>query len=113
MTQQASKLLQKALSLSEEERAELAGSLIESLDATINEVAKAAWNQEIGRRIGDLDSGKAKTIPWEAVRSRISAKFFASRKARADFKAFDKIMGRRGGKRPRVGDELPTGTKGE
>jgi hypothetical protein len=34
MTQEASELLQKALALSEKERAELAGSLIESLDAT-------------------------------------------------------------------------------
>jgi hypothetical protein len=31
----------------------------------------------------------------------------ASRKARANFKAFDKFMRRRGGKRPRAGDELP------
>src|SRR5260370_28804248 len=75
MTQQASELLQKALSLSEEERAELACALIESLDATVDEAADAAWNQEIARRIEDLDSGKAKTIPWEVVRSRISSKF--------------------------------------
>jgi putative addiction module component (TIGR02574 family) len=75
VTQQASKLLQKALSLSEEERAELAGSLIESLDATVDEPAEAAWNEEVARRIEDLDSGKAKTIPWEVVRSRISSKF--------------------------------------
>ncbi len=74
MTQQASELLQKALSLSEEERAELAGSLIESLDATVDEGAEAAWNQEIARRIEDLDSGNATTVPWEAVRSRISSK---------------------------------------
>lgn len=74
MTQQASELLQKALSLSEEERAELAGSLIESLDSTVDEAAEAAWNQEIARRIQDLDSGKAKTVPWEAVQSRISSK---------------------------------------
>jgi len=74
MTEQASELLQKALSLSEEERAELAGSLIESLDATVDEAAEAAWNEEIARRIADLDSGKAKTIPWEVARSRISSK---------------------------------------
>jgi putative addiction module component (TIGR02574 family) len=74
MTQQASELLQKSLSLSKQERAELAGSLIESLDTTVDEAAEAAWNQEIVRRIGDLDSGKAKTIPWEAVRSRVSSK---------------------------------------
>ena len=74
MTRQASELLQKALSLSEEERAELAGSLIESLDATVDEAVEAAWNQEIARRIEDLHSGKAKTIPWKEVRSRISPK---------------------------------------
>jgi putative addiction module component (TIGR02574 family) len=74
MTRQASELLQKALSLSDEERAELAGSLIESLDPTIDEPAEAAWNQEIARRINDLNSGKAKTISWGAVRARISSK---------------------------------------
>lgn len=74
MTRQASELLEKALSLSEEERAELAGSLIESLDPTLDEAAEAAWNQEIARRIDDLDSGKAKTISWGTVRARISSK---------------------------------------
>jgi hypothetical protein len=47
-----------------------------------------------------------------AVAEKLSAlqtvEFFASRKARADFKAFDRIMRRRGGKRPRAGDELPS-----
>ena len=34
-----------------------------------------------------------------------TAEFFADRKARADFKAFDKLMKRRSGKPPRTGDE--------
>jgi hypothetical protein len=46
-----------------------------------------------------------------AVAEKLSAlhvaEFFADRKARADFKAFDKIMKRRGGKPPRTGDEMP------
>jgi hypothetical protein len=33
--------------------------------------------------------------------------FFQERKARADFKAFDRIMKHRGGKPPRAGDEMP------
>jgi putative addiction module component (TIGR02574 family) len=33
-----------------------------------------AWNEEIVRRIDELDSGKAKTIPWDEVQSRIAAK---------------------------------------
>ena len=71
MTQQALSLLQKALALSEEERAELASSLIDSLDATVDEDAQSAWDQELAKRIADINSGKAKTIPWEEVRGRI------------------------------------------
>ena len=46
-----------------------------------------------------------------AVAEKLSAlqtvEFFADRKASADFKAFDKLMKRRGGRPPRVGDEMP------
>jgi hypothetical protein len=43
----------------------------------------------------------------EKVSALQTAKYFADRQARADFKAFDKIMRRRGGKTPRQGDEMP------
>ena len=43
----------------------------------------------------------------EKVSALETATFFTNRKARADFKAFDKIMKRRGGERPRQGDERP------
>jgi putative addiction module component (TIGR02574 family) len=72
MTKQALELLQKALALSDEERASLAGSLLESLDTATDENVEAAWNQEIARRIADLDSGRSKTVPWEEVRAQIS-----------------------------------------
>lgn len=36
-----------------------------------------------------------------------TAEFFTDRQKRANFKAFDRIMRRRGGKPPREGDELP------
>jgi hypothetical protein len=46
-----------------------------------------------------------------AVAEKLSAlqvaEFFRDRKTRADFKAFDKIMRRRGGKPPRKDDEMP------
>jgi putative addiction module component (TIGR02574 family) len=76
MTHDATELLKRALTLSAKERAELAGSLLESLDGAHDdpEAVEAAWNEEIARRIADLDSGKAKTIPWEEVRHRISSK---------------------------------------
>ncbi|MGO8792260.1 MAG: addiction module protein [Terriglobia bacterium] len=76
MTHDATELLKRALALTSEERAELAGSLLESLDGADDdpEAVEAAWSEEIARRIKDLDSGKAQTVPWEDVRHRISSK---------------------------------------
>jgi putative addiction module component (TIGR02574 family) len=51
----------------------LAGSLIESLDEAEEGVTEA-WNEEIARRIEELDSGKVKTIPWDEVRRKVTAK---------------------------------------
>jgi hypothetical protein len=47
------------------------------------------------------------TAVAEKVSALQTARFFQDRKARADFKAFDRIMKRRGGKPPRTGDEMP------
>jgi hypothetical protein len=47
------------------------------------------------------------TAVAEKVSALQTAVFFEDRKARADFKAFDKIMKRRGGKPPRDGDQMP------
>jgi putative addiction module component (TIGR02574 family) len=76
MTHDATELLKRALALTSGERAELAGSLLESLDGADDdpEAVATAWSEEIGRRIEDLDSGKAQTVPWEEVRHRISSK---------------------------------------
>jgi putative addiction module component (TIGR02574 family) len=74
MTQQALELLQKALTLPEEERTALVRSLIESLEEVADQGTERAWDEEIARRISDLDSGKSKTVSWEEVRQRISAR---------------------------------------
>jgi putative addiction module component (TIGR02574 family) len=74
MTKQALELLQKTLALAEADRAALAGSLLESLDQVVDTDAEAAWKNEISRRIADLDSGKAKTVPWEELRSRLATR---------------------------------------
>ena len=47
------------------------------------------------------------TAVAEKVAALETARFFTDRKARADFKAFDKILNRRGGSKPREGDEIP------
>jgi putative addiction module component (TIGR02574 family) len=74
MTQQALELLQKALTLPEEERTALVRSLIESLEEVADQGAERAWDEEIARRIAELDSGRARTVSWEEVRQRISAR---------------------------------------
>jgi hypothetical protein len=48
------------------------------------------------------------TAVAEKVSALETARFFADRKARANFAAFDKILRRRGGKPPREGDEMPS-----
>ena len=75
MTQEADELLKKALTLPAEDRAAMAGSLLDSLEEPTDPSAEEAWNEEITRRIADLDSGKAHTVPWEEVRRRTLAKF--------------------------------------
>lgn len=74
MTQEANDVLKRALALPAEDRAELAGSLLESLDVGQDPDAEAAWQKEIARRIQDLDSGKVTAIPWADVRRRVAAK---------------------------------------
>jgi len=59
--------------LSAEARAALADSLLESLDETVDQSAEQGWRAEISRRIGELDTGKVKAVPWETARSQISA----------------------------------------
>ena len=67
MTERTQELLQKALSLPDNERAELAGSLIASLDTDIDPDVDAAWQAEISRRADEVRSGKVKTVPWPEV----------------------------------------------
>jgi hypothetical protein len=51
------------------------------------------------------------TAVAEKVSALRTAAYFADRQARADFKAFDRIMRRRGGSKPREGDEMPRGER--
>lgn len=69
----ARQLLAEALRLSDEERAALAGELIQSLDRDVDGDAEAAWSEEIRARLDRLDAGTARTIPWSEARRRIHA----------------------------------------
>lgn len=71
------KLVEELLELEEEERAELAGILLESLDSEIEEGVEAAWLQEIERRMESLDTGEASLVSWEDVKERLYKKMNA------------------------------------
>jgi putative addiction module component (TIGR02574 family) len=66
-----SRLFKEALDLTEKDRAELAGLLIDSLDAEEGEGVDAAWISEVDSRLAALDKGHTKTIPWEEAKKRL------------------------------------------
>jgi putative addiction module component (TIGR02574 family) len=73
MTHETADLLKKALSLPVSERADLAGSLIESLDDAQDESVAAAWDEEVARRMADIDSGAVQPVSLEEARRRLSS----------------------------------------
>ena len=72
MTPEISDLLKRALALPIDERAVLANTLFDSLEAP-DETVQEAWDKEVARRIADLKSGKAVTVPWEELHGELLA----------------------------------------
>jgi hypothetical protein len=63
--------------------------------------------EQLSREDGTSINQFVTTAVAEKVSALRTARFFADRKARADFAAFDKILRRRRGQPPRAGDEMP------
>lgn len=72
MTSAANQLYQDAMKLREDERAELAALLIESIDPASDTDWAQAWDAEIAQRVAEVDQGTVKAIPWEEVRQRMT-----------------------------------------
>jgi putative addiction module component (TIGR02574 family) len=74
MSGRAQKVLDEALDLSDEERAEVALELVASLDGPTDPGAEAAWAAEIDRRArrvhADPDGGQ----DWQSARAEIESK---------------------------------------
>lgn len=72
MSTRLDELKREAAKLSDAERADLALSLIESLEATAGgEDVERAWHQEIEHRAGQIDRGDVKAVPGDEVFARI------------------------------------------
>ena len=70
------KLKAQALKLSAPDRDELARALMASIDGDPEDTPEAiarAWDEEIARRVADLDAGRTTGIPFEQVLAEVRA----------------------------------------
>jgi putative addiction module component (TIGR02574 family) len=65
------RLLKEALGLPAAERAEMARNLVKSLDGPADATAAEDWDQEIGRRIEQIDAGTARSIDRQEFGRRL------------------------------------------
>jgi hypothetical protein len=71
MSLTAEEILKHALELNEQERASVAGVLIESLHCDAEPGAAEAWDRVIEKRALELESGSVQTRSWSDVRQRL------------------------------------------
>jgi putative addiction module component (TIGR02574 family) len=65
-------LFAKAAVLSDDERATLAGLLIESLESGPADAGvEEAWEAEVERRMADYRAGRVQTVGWSELRERL------------------------------------------
>ena len=74
MNTQSKQVLQSALALPESERAEIAASLILSLDTDTDDGVDEAWAAEVQRRIESIDKGEVTLIPWDDLMREMRAR---------------------------------------
>lgn len=66
-------VLDAAMTLPVEQRADLIDTLITSLPSGKDGPLSDEWMAEIARRSAEVDAGTAELIPWEEVRRRVTA----------------------------------------
>ena len=72
MNLDTSSILKELLKLPPEVRAVLAGSLLDSIDETVDSDLEADWEREIATRLKELDNSNVKPIPWSEARRIIA-----------------------------------------
>jgi putative addiction module component (TIGR02574 family) len=73
MSEKGDKILANAMELTLEERAQLAGRLLLSIDEPSESEVERLWMEEAERRLEEFRKGKTKGIPAEKVFSRAIA----------------------------------------
>ena len=64
-------VFREAFELPENQRATLAGLLIESLESPPEPDVEEVWAEEAERRWQEIEAGSARTLPWEEVRAKL------------------------------------------
>lgn len=64
-------ILTQALTLPEEQRVEIADQLYQSIHGPVDPEVEAAWEEEIARRLKEIDEGRVEMMPWEQVRDEL------------------------------------------
>jgi putative addiction module component (TIGR02574 family) len=71
MATELKQLFQEALELTDNDRATLAGLLIESLEGPEDSDVESAWAAETERRWTEIECGSVETISWEEVKAKL------------------------------------------
>jgi putative addiction module component (TIGR02574 family) len=79
MTKRTQQVLREALQLPPRARADIAATLLHSLDETEDSQVEAAWADEIKRRIEDVEAGRVKLIPWQSAKRRLQLRIRRAR----------------------------------
>ena len=69
MKPEVDEVVRQALRLDEQDRAEVAARLLDSLEQ--EDAEEDAWVAELERRAVELESGKVQGIAWEDLRERL------------------------------------------
>ena len=75
MSRAAKQVLEAAMALSEEERAEVVARLQESLGGFATPEIADAWEKEIAERIRAIDAGEVELLTEEEVNDRLKEKY--------------------------------------
>ena len=68
-------LVQQALSLTARERLRLATELLDSVQGRAGPDIELAWEEEIRRRMAEVDAGTAKGRAWDEIKNDFNSRY--------------------------------------
>ena len=81
MSTRVGELFRQASELNAHDRATLAGLLLESLEHEVDKEIESAWQEEIARRLAELEAGHVQLVAWDEVKAKLMRHTGAERSA--------------------------------